>query len=324
MGKTFTSVHTRGFNQNAETPDKVINIIAHLLGTRDWFDPCPASPTEDGLLSQWNTINYVNPPFRDAKEWILKAISEQNARNSRSLFLIPARTCTAYFYDLIFKHAHTIIFMLNRIRFKGYKRLFGVPLMLFLISNSDAEADALFLKETWNVFHIPCSVLWCGFGKINTEVLPRMREFYLGNRDTAFDTEVIMSDDPSKLRLCGSTHLIIVMSKPIEHMEKINTYYTKHRNRNRKQPTMTVVVFATRFNDSFFRKHVINNAKHVLFIRPLIKFNAFRSFIGSCAVTFTSSASSASSAWHYQTQHSRKCLFIDFPELHADVRYLRE
>ena len=42
------------------------------------FDPCPyPKPDEfDGLIVEWGSSNYVNPPFNGPTKWVNKALSE--------------------------------------------------------------------------------------------------------------------------------------------------------------------------------------------------------------------------------------------------------
>ena len=53
-----------------ETPDWIMNMF------KDYYDPCPIAPFEDGLEAVWCARNYVNPPYSNPLPWILKAIEE--------------------------------------------------------------------------------------------------------------------------------------------------------------------------------------------------------------------------------------------------------
>lgn len=80
------------------------------------FDPCPVSPTEDGLLCDWGQRNFCNPPFQNANAWIDKILEEQR-KKKLIVLLIPARTDTSYFHDKILPHAKEIRFIRGRLRY---------------------------------------------------------------------------------------------------------------------------------------------------------------------------------------------------------------
>ena len=66
------------------TPPDIEDEIERILGTRDWFDPCPY-PLPDGwdaLNMTWSKPWYLNPPFRKQDgggptKFIRKAIAEK-------------------------------------------------------------------------------------------------------------------------------------------------------------------------------------------------------------------------------------------------------
>jgi site-specific DNA-methyltransferase (adenine-specific) len=85
------------------------------------FDPCPTNPTFDGLQIDWGKCNYVNPPYgRSIKAWVYKAWWESR-RGATCVMLIPARTDTSYWHDVIFPFAKEIRFMPGRLKFDDGK-----------------------------------------------------------------------------------------------------------------------------------------------------------------------------------------------------------
>jgi site-specific DNA-methyltransferase (adenine-specific) len=82
------------------------------------FDPCPCYPIKfDGLAIEWGTSNFVNPPYDEIYKWILKAMAQSKKRKS-SVFLIPARTGSRWFHELVLPEAKEIRFMRGRVNFK--------------------------------------------------------------------------------------------------------------------------------------------------------------------------------------------------------------
>jgi hypothetical protein len=266
----FNAVMTEGRDQNARTPRVVYDLLENLFGVTRWYDPCPPDPRQDGLsLARWKKWNYVNPPFRDAREWIQKALEQRDAHGSRSVLLLGARTATRYFHDAVFPEAAAIVFLLNAVRFEGYKTRLGVPLMLVAIGTPPPR------YPPGAATVLPCAALECGSGRIESDVLPRLRDLYGG-----FDTEVLTSKDPAGLRLTCKRRLVVVMAKPLYHVQRILADVA------RRPDALTVALLPARYSDSFVRRYVIPNAKHIVFLRPLVRFKTFRSSVATFAVAF--------------------------------------
>lgn len=87
------------------------------------FDPCPPNAHFDGLAGSWKQSNYVNPPFKDIAKWVRKGF-EQWELGKTVVFLIPARTCTAWWHDYVMK-ASEIRFIRRRLKYEGAK--FNAP-----------------------------------------------------------------------------------------------------------------------------------------------------------------------------------------------------
>ena len=80
-------------------------------------DPCPEGGVF-GLDREWGTRTYCNPPYgRYVGEWIEKGIKESWQRKI-VVFLLPARTDTKWFHELILPNAKEIRFIKGRLRFQ--------------------------------------------------------------------------------------------------------------------------------------------------------------------------------------------------------------
>jgi hypothetical protein len=78
------------------------------------FDPCPMNPVFDGLVVEWGKMNFCNPPFNEMKKWLLKIVEEQEKGRS-TVLIMPARTYTGYFHDLVLPNVNAIRFVRGRI-----------------------------------------------------------------------------------------------------------------------------------------------------------------------------------------------------------------
>lgn len=109
----FTSL--RG---NWKTPKVVYQVLDSEFGFD--YDPCPTNPQSDGLISEWGSTNYVNPPYgKQISKWIEKGFNEHK-KGKVVVFLIPSRTDTRWWHDYIMK-ANEIRFIKGRLKFDDQK-----------------------------------------------------------------------------------------------------------------------------------------------------------------------------------------------------------
>lgn len=94
-------------------------------------DPCPINGS-GGLCRPWGKSAYVNPPYGPAiTEWIKKGIREKEAGKT-VVFLLPARTDTAWFHRFILPYASEIRFVRKRLRFSGHIHTAPFPSMIVI------------------------------------------------------------------------------------------------------------------------------------------------------------------------------------------------
>lgn len=72
---------------------------------------------KDGLVEDWESMNWCNPPYDKCDKWVKKAYKEQQTRGNKTVMLIPARTETKYWHDFILNNPRVEIQWLR----KGYK-----------------------------------------------------------------------------------------------------------------------------------------------------------------------------------------------------------
>lgn len=90
------------------------------------FDPCPLTdseipPEKDGLLIDWGTSNYINPPYsRKLKEAFIRKAVEESQKGKLCVMLLPVSTSTAIFHDVVKPNATEIRFLRGRVSFEGY------------------------------------------------------------------------------------------------------------------------------------------------------------------------------------------------------------
>ncbi|MDE2020320.1 MAG: adenine methyltransferase [Patescibacteria group bacterium] len=129
MARTEIQTDNRYFSRTEKTTDTWITprYIIDALGPFD-IDPCAAPkmpwPTakkmislpDDGLKADWEGFVWLNPPYgREQGAWIKKLAAHRGC----GIALIPARTDTALWHEVIFPLASVIFFVRGRISFCG-------------------------------------------------------------------------------------------------------------------------------------------------------------------------------------------------------------
>jgi len=121
------------------TPNKLYTELNKEFNFDD-YDPCPLNdnPDKDGLLEDWANTTFVNPPYSKLKStkkrigWIDKAHNECK-KGKTIIMLLPARTCTQWFHDIILKNNYEIRFIKGRLRFGDSKNAAPFPSMIIIM-----------------------------------------------------------------------------------------------------------------------------------------------------------------------------------------------
>ena len=90
----------------------------------DNFDPCPLNenPKFNGLDIEWANTTFVNPPYSDLKTtkkqlgWVEKAHNEA-LLGKTIVLLIPSRTDTQWYHEIILKNNYEVRFLKGRLKF---------------------------------------------------------------------------------------------------------------------------------------------------------------------------------------------------------------
>jgi DNA N-6-adenine-methyltransferase (Dam) len=99
------------------------------------FDPCPLGESEaDGsapLFTPWvGKRIFCNPPYNCG----IARFLERACESSVSVFLLPARTDTKWFHNIVLPNAREIRFIKGRLRFGDVKDYAPFPSMLAIFS----------------------------------------------------------------------------------------------------------------------------------------------------------------------------------------------
>ena len=84
------------------------------------FDPCPLHSDFDGLLISWGGANFVNPPYSTKlQDAFIKKGLEESRLGKVVVFLLPVRTGSKRWQDIILPFANEIRLIRGRLKFGG-------------------------------------------------------------------------------------------------------------------------------------------------------------------------------------------------------------
>ncbi len=124
-------------SDNYATPIKFYNLLNDEFCFT--FDPCPYKHNFewDGLQVEWKGNVYCNPPYSNIEPFIKKALNEIRIGNCQNaVFLIPIRSDTKYWHDLIMKEATEIRFVKGRLNFNESKSPAPFPCVVIIFSDN--------------------------------------------------------------------------------------------------------------------------------------------------------------------------------------------
>jgi hypothetical protein len=104
------------------------------------FDPCPLGEMEaDGsapLFTRWSGKRvFCNPPYNKGIPRFLERALEAEL----AVFLLPARTDTKWFHDVVLPNAREVRFIKGRLRFGTAKESAPFPSMLVIFNKNTGE-----------------------------------------------------------------------------------------------------------------------------------------------------------------------------------------
>ena len=127
---------------------------AHVYQTLDAefhfnFDPCPLNGTQDGtapLFVPWAGRRvYCNPPYGPGLRPFLERAHEADI----AVFLIPARTDTRLFHEIVLPFASEIRFIKGRLKFGYAKNSAPFPSMIVVFDRKQTGQMTLPIRKVW-------------------------------------------------------------------------------------------------------------------------------------------------------------------------------
>ena len=101
------------------------------------LDPCPLKSVFDGLKIDWIGNIYINPPYSNITPFLEKGISEIRKGNAdKCVYLIPIRSDTKYWHNVVMKYASEIRFVLGRLNFNESKSPAPFPCAVIIFNKN--------------------------------------------------------------------------------------------------------------------------------------------------------------------------------------------
>jgi len=102
------------------------------------YDPCPFLNTDNrnGLEEEWATTTFVNPPYSKLKSTkkggigFVEKAHQEALKGKTIVLLIPARTDTTWFHEIVLKNNYKVSFIKGRLKFSGSKNSAPFPSMV--------------------------------------------------------------------------------------------------------------------------------------------------------------------------------------------------
>lgn len=150
-----------------DTPNSVVKAVHRVIPEFD-LDPSASTTSEivaktryfsDGLSKPWFGKVWLNPPYAELGRWVQKASASIIGGNcSLVIGLIPARTDTAYFQNLVLGVAD-IIFLPSRLRFGKASGTARFSTVLAVWSHEEPDVVARLLHYTQGRLVASCAVV---------------------------------------------------------------------------------------------------------------------------------------------------------------------
>ncbi len=94
---------------------------------------------QNALIQDWHSIPgwlWLNPPYSECADFVKKA-HEESVKGGQIVMLIPARTCTRWFHDYIYKKNNVEIrFIKGRLKFGQAKNSAPFPSMIVIFKGA--------------------------------------------------------------------------------------------------------------------------------------------------------------------------------------------
>lgn len=266
----------KGVDQFARTPEVMKKMLFEMFrkDERYFHDPCPTNPQFDGLAVPWKALNFVNPPFDNIRGWLEHAVEQKGVCSS--VFLVPFRAETQYFFDEVLPHSSCVIVWINRIVFPPHTSALPNTMATYCIGNRiPRKLDGVQLLKV-NMLAWDLKTEGVTNSKLYFDVLmPAIR-----NRISV----------PSIVNKDFVNHESLRFSKQgltfVGGMDSPKQVYSAVMQHCKQYPRSTVIVLARTSFNACYMADVVKHIQCIILLKPFLYLNGYRSYIGSALLMF--------------------------------------
>lgn len=121
------------------TPSQVLEVLNQEFSFD--FDPCPLG-SQTAFVEVWGRSVFVNPPYSDIRRFLDKAVFEiRSGRTSVAVFLVPSRTDTKWWHEVVIPLSREVRFIRGRLRFNGVKQNAPFPSCVIVFDQESVKKD---------------------------------------------------------------------------------------------------------------------------------------------------------------------------------------
>lgn len=279
MAVSWKQLVVSGQDQFAQTPlvfyKELLKAYYPVSSHKQIFDPCPVSPTFDGLSVTWQAHNFCNPPFNAIALWYSKALAEAAANGAHTVMLLPWRGHARYWHDLVFPTALSVTIWTSPVTFRPYRKAFAAPIVTIEVGRQ--RCGPINISKNLAVQQVPLKLLnYYGQGFYPVQIVKDLEAGY-GKFDLkrTASTEISFHSLTKELKRSQNAFMCI-MSSPRAVLEIVQEHI-------QTIPGAAVcVMMIPQFTTSYFRA-LLPILKGLIIICPAITFgtNKKKSFMGS-------------------------------------------
>ena len=125
--RSYLQKHSKvKYSDHWSTPNE---IYEYYVIQKGYFDPCPLGNDDFDFIHHDKQV-FLNPPYSEISKWVDWAIANHILSGKHIVILIPSRTDTKYFHELL-NHGCDLEFIKGRLKFGNSKQ--GAPFPSVLV-----------------------------------------------------------------------------------------------------------------------------------------------------------------------------------------------
>jgi len=166
IGESETRATIKGlhmmFQKLKKTPDMIRLLLQMEFQFEGVVNACSKGADLDALLScDWYDSTFVIPQYSCVKKWVQKCI-EQRDKGKTVVMIIPSRTNTDWFHELVVPEATDLRFIRGRITLPGYTTQNQFPDAVCVFGTKKQPSSLSSPPQSLEIHNHDVAILACG------------------------------------------------------------------------------------------------------------------------------------------------------------------